>query len=291
MNLFQSETYYCKHCKSVHHTLDDLFFVEEGSPISFCSEACIEKFYDPIVTHYNKLLDKFRADLKIQDEAVQEYLEDGNIIQKHMSKPDEIYRIENQLKEELYVYSSTFSKNDDTFDVMSLLLVFDKKPAFVFAITATQNDFLKSAFKKGEKIESIEEFYNQQMASELAVDESVIEEVEHKKNTMLAEHLTLRKDSDISFENFDLYADCLSPTLESYDELYCGNDEEGDEIYTYIKSFEKNGISFFYIIICQHQETEDDYKIVLPILSFPTIDGDLCGHYRNGSQISGNLPN
>ncbi len=291
MSLFKTDTYYCKHCKSVHESLDDMFFVEEGSPVSFCSEACIEKFYQPLVNIYNHKLDKLRDDLNIYNEDVQEYLEDVNLINEHMNAPDEIYRMENQLKEELYVYASEFERDGKSFEILSLMMVFDKRPSFVFVITATANEFLINAFKEGDKIDSIEDFYNKQIASELQVDESVIEEVEHKKNTMLAQHLGLRKDSDISFEKFELYSDCLTSTLEEYDELYLGFDEEGDQIYTYIKSFEKEGISFFYIILCQHQDSEEDLKIVLPILSFPTIDGDLCGHYRNGEQISGNLHN
>ena len=290
--LLKEELYYCKHCKKVVKGLDELLFVEEGSPISFCSESCIEAFYTPMVDYFNKQLTKFRSDLNLLDEPALDFLENASLVQKHMKSPDEIYRYENQLKEEFYTLVSYFERDDEKFQFLSICFIFNKSPSFIFAITSTANDFIAEQFKRGEQIESIAEFYDSQMAEELQIDEEIMKNVEFKKNSFLAEHLEIRKDFDIPFEKFELYTEFFEKTLENPDELYKGLDDDGDEQFIYIKAFDKDGVSFFYLIVCRHELAEDgEHQIVLPIISFPTIDGELCKHYRKGEQISGNLKN
>ena len=292
MHILDKEIYYCKSCKKVSDSLDSLLFVEEGSPVSFCSEDCIEQFYSPLVDFFNKEMTKTRSDMGLLDEPALDYLESPSLVQKHMKRPDEIYRFENQLKEEFYALVSKFENEGDKFEFISLCFIFNKAPSFIFAITSTSDSAFAALFKRGEKIDSISDFYESQIATELQIDEEVMKNVEFKKNSFLAEHLELRKDFDIPFEKFELYIDYFEKTLETPDELYLGEDEEGDEQYIYIKAFEKDGTSFFYLVVCRHELSEDgEHNIVMPIMSFPTIDGDLCEHYRKGKQVSGNLKN
>ena len=44
---FLKEAFFCSQCKKVVHELEQLLFVENDSPIGFCAESCIEKFYEP----------------------------------------------------------------------------------------------------------------------------------------------------------------------------------------------------------------------------------------------------
>ena len=62
---------------------------------------------------------------------------------------------------------------------------------------------------------------------------------------------------------------------------------EGDELYSYIKVHDSNGISFYYIVICIGKLAAQ----LLPVLSFPTLDPGLYNAYKKGQLITGKLKN
>ena len=66
----------------------------------------------------------------------------------------------------------------------------------------------------------------------------------------MARVLETRKEADVPFEEFPLYQQYLSQTMNDPDEIYELKDSEGDQYYSYIKTFEKNGESFYYISLC-----------------------------------------
>ena len=117
--------------------------------------------------------------------------------------------------------------------------------------------------------------------------------LESKKSSLLADLLTKRLDSDISFEEFTNYEFCFQETLETPDEVFESKDKEGDVFFTYIKSFIKDQSNFFYIISCLKRvsaESTEDVS-VFPVLAFPTNDMDLYLEFRSGNRIAGPLKN
>lgn len=285
------EFYYCKNCKKVLDSLDDLLFVEEGSTNSFCCESCIESFYGPFTDYFQGKMYKLRKDLNLEEEPALALVEEAVNIEKTLSRPDEIWRFENQLKEEVYSFISHSEIEGRKAYIIALCFVFNKTPSFVLALTATENDHIHQQFQFGEEIESLEEFYKEQVALEHQIDPEIIEQIEHKKSQFLAEHMGIRSEADIPFENFDLYMDYLGPTIEAPDEVYRFEDEDGEMLQASIKAHEKDGVSFFYIVISFSLPSDDNRELILPVMSFPTVDGKLCEHYRKGEQVSGTLKN
>lgn len=284
--LISDSIYYCKNCKKVVPSLEDLLFVEDGSNLSFCSEACIEKFYTPLIDYFGAKIDKKRKDLNIEDEPCLEVLDNPAHIDKVLHRPDEIWRLENELKEEIFSFISKIKHNGEDIYLVALCFVFDHTPSFVLSLTASANEYFIQNFQVGEEVESLEEFHKEADAGTL-LDSGDFEEIELKKSKMLAHLMTERKEFDVAYEDFSLYIDYLQPTIESYDELYEFADEDGDETFAYFKAFEKSGVSFFYIALCIRIE-KDDQALIVPIISFPTIDGDLSSTYKKGKQIDGN---
>ena len=284
--MISDSIYYCKNCKKVVPTLDELLFVEDGSNLSFCSEACIEKFYTPLIDYFTGKIDKKRADLNIEDEACLDALEVPSFVDKVLHRPDEIWRLENELKEEIFSFISKVKHNGEDVFIVALCFVFDHTPSFVLSLTASSNEYFIQNFQVGEEVESLEDFYKETEAQTL-LDSTDFEEIELKKSKLLAELMTNRKEFDIPFEDYTLYLDYLQESIESYDELYEFSDEDGDTVLAYFKAFEKNGISFFYIALCMRIEKEDQ-SLIVPIISFPTIDGDLSASFKTGKQIDGN---
>ena len=77
------------------------------------------------------------------------------------------------------------------------------------------------------------------------------------------------------------------------DEIFSKKDSDGDTVFTYIKAQDLNGVSFYHFIICMRVEKDrnDNTDALVPIISFPTVDGDLYKFYRKGDLISGSLKN
>ncbi|MFG1498994.1 hypothetical protein ABMA70_02210 [Halobacteriovorax sp. XZX-3] len=284
--LISDNIYYCKNCKKVVPSIEDLLFVEDGSNLSFCSEACIEKFYSPLIDYFTGKIEKKRKDLNIVDEPALEALENPAFVDRVLHKPDEIWRLENDLKEEIFTFISKVNHKGEDIHLMAICFVFDHTPSFVLALTATANDYFVQDFQVGEEVESLED-YHREIESNSILDSEDFEHIELKKSKLLAEMMIHRKEFDIPFEDFTLYMDYLKPTIESYDELYVFKDEDDEEAFAYFKAFEKSGVSFFYIALCTKIEKEEQ-SLIVPIISFPTIDGDLSNSYKTGKLVDGN---
>jgi hypothetical protein len=260
--------YYCSECKKVFPTLDKLLFVEENTVKGFCSEECIEFFYSPMLKHYEELLYAYRTQLNLQDESIHFEISDHDLIEEVIRSPSEIWRNENDLHEELFSYIKHFIKGS----VVILCTVLNAEPAFIFLITKTSSQNLLSKFRIGER---------QTTETDNGIDELILD-LESKKSYLLADLLSKMNDSDIPFEDYSLFEYCLSETQSSPDETFECKDREGDLLTTTIKSFSKNNIDFFYIII--------SFKNMI-IFSFPTKDMNLYAEYRSGKQIFSNLKN
>lgn len=285
--LISDNIYYCKNCKKVVKDIEDLLFVEDGSSLSFCSEVCIEKFYSPLIDYFTGKIDKKRKDLNIEEEACLSLLDNPTYVDRVLHRPDEIWRLENDLKEEIFSFISKVEFEGEEAYLVALCFVFDHTPSFVMALTASSNEYFIQNFQIGEEVDSLEDYHQKELPGESLIDNDDMEEIELKKSKLLAEMMTQRKEFDIPFEDFALYMEYLQKTVESYDELYEFDDEDGDQALAYFKAFERSGVSFFYIALCMRLEKEDQ-TLIIPVLSFPTIDGDLSNAYKQGKLLDGN---
>lgn len=268
-----------------------MLFVEENSTTYFCSETCIEKFYAPLISFYSNKVSQIRSDLHINDEDATFLMDDPKVVDKLLTTPDEVWCVKNQLEEEVYSYIKGFEKNNKTYYLLSLCFVFNKMPSFVLAITATSNEYLLQQFQFGKKVEVSTDYAAKNKTSIDEIDPEILEEIELKKSSLLAFHLSHCKEADIPFEAFEMYSEYIEGTLEKPDEVYRASDEFGDEHLTHIRAFDRDGISFFYIAICIQVSVDEENDLLIPVYSFPTIDGVLCDHYRKGEKIIGVLKN
>ena len=287
--------YYCSNCKKIVDSLDQLLFVEEQSRKGFCSDECIEQFYHFLGNYFSKRDRELRDILQLKNEQSLDFVGVPRLMEKTLSAPQEIWCIQNQLGELVYsfIYAEEVERGNTLYSII-LCFVYEFRPAYILFSTATYNEAHLFNYRFGSKVEDMAPYLHQKEdASEsLAIDQEMIDFFEQKKSSILAQMLVDRKDSDIAFENFTDFLDCHGPTLENPDEIYRMKDEEGDELYTYIKAHARGGISFFYIVICvEGKNRMDGKKTLFPILSFPTLDPSLCRIYRQGELLKGNLCN
>ena len=114
-----------------------------------------------------------------------------------------------------------------------------------------------------------------------------IQLLESKKSKLLADILMNRSESDIPFEDYSGYESCYQETLDFPDEVFEKKDNEGDVIFSYIKSFN----NFFYIVTCLKRKLDNDVVNVYPILALPTTDIKMCQEFRGGTKLTGPLKN
>ncbi len=287
---FSNPLYYCIECKKVVSSLDNLLFVEENTTKGFCSELCIEDFYNPITFHFEDMEKRLRKNLSLEYELIKNHSDDKQLIEEIISLPSEIWTNKNDLDEVL----TTFIRHYDTFSALVVCFVYKKEVSFVFLLTKTQSqEFLNEFRIKKSNIDSVDgdrvgdgEKFNEE-------DFIFMQLLENKKSKLLAELLIKRKESDISFEDFSKYEFCFEDCLESPDEVFETKDNEGDVFFVYIKSFSESKTNFFYIISCLRRSKNDQTEEinVFPVLAFPTNDLAIYSEFSSGLRVAGPLRN
>lgn len=285
---FNRPLYYCTECKLIVPSLDKLLFIEDNSCKGFCSEACIEDFYFPIIRHYEQLELQLRNKLNLQNEGiVRDVGDDTHLLDEVLSSPSEVWSVKNELNEEIF----TFVKHFENYSSIIMCTVYKGEGSFIFLNTKTKSrEFLEELRKGNSRNPTAFSEQDQELND---ADFNFMQLLESKKSKLLADLLNKRKDNDISFEEFTEYEFCFQDCLETPDEVFESRDNEGDFYYIYIKSFIKDSSDFFYIIAClKRNDTEDDESIsVFPILGFPTNDVELYSEWRTGKKITGLIKN
>ncbi len=279
-------------------TVDDLYFVEEGQPRGFCSEACIEKFYAPLIEGLEKIEVDLRTQYKLKAEDCLEFVGRPKDMEAVIRKPMEVWRSENILKEEVYSFITQLRDNSNQpYWVILLCSVFDHRPSFILLATTTRDKRLKEHFEIGKQVEDIEVFHESLERPErqdLDVAPEILESLERKKASYLADLLDRHSPHDIPFEDYMMYEKYFESTMAAPDEIYQFKDEEGDLIYTYIKAHAEGAVSFFYFVLCMpvgESADDSDAQAVVPVIAFPTLDADIHRAYKQGTLISGALKN
>jgi hypothetical protein len=215
-------------------------------------------------------------------------------MEKAMTSPDEIWCYENGIKEEIYSFIKKINiDGSKPFYVIIMCTIFDTYPGFVLLSTVTESKFFMEEFRFGEEVNLVEHFSDDLDVEGMDIGNDEVESIEQKKSEILAKHISLHSPVDIPIDNYELYDEYVDSTMDSPDEIIKREDSEGDIIYTYIKAYDKSGVSFYYFVICMKIESnaEEMQELIIPMLHFPTVDGDLYKSYHEGEKVSGALKN
>lgn len=286
---FKTAIYFCSECRKIVKSLNELLFISEHSQLGFCSENCIEDFYLPIIKHYERTEHSLRKKHNVADEYIQPAIRVEDIIDDVLAFPDEIFSLSNELGDSYFHFIKFFS----TYYAIVIASLHENKASFVFLSTLTNSKEFLNEFRHGEKI-VLEKKRNEDEDEDMIF----IQYLEGKKSKILADVISNKSDTDISFEDYPEYEFCFQETLDQPDEIFEKKDNEGDLLFTYIRSFSKKDLpheAFFYIVLClrrddKKEKSENDVN-VYPILAFPTFDIKLCQEYRVGARLTGPLKN
>lgn len=298
MSFFRS-VQFCSQCKKLVPTAGELLFVESDSTTGFCSEPCIENFYAPLVEYFEEVEKKWRGDNNLLDEEILEVVGRPAFMDLLLKKPHEIWVQDDVCGSSVFSFIRSFDdKKYGKFHLMCLCFTYDHGPSFIISASATKSKLLLENYRWGSQIEDLTPFYDQISSTDapvesVEIDEHILMMLENKKSQYLAHLIEERSPADIPIEAFTLYEDYFEKTMMEPDEIYRHNDDEGDTIYTYIKAHDREGVSFYYFIICSRVKEGADLsnEALYPILSFPSVDGEMYKLYQKGELVSGNLRN
>jgi hypothetical protein len=293
---FSPDIYFCHECKKDFTSSEELLFVEPATPIGFCGEQCIEKFYEPLVTYYDNKESQWRKEHQLEKEEVLDLVGKPFFMDELLSRPTEVYCFKNDFEQRFFSFIRELEDEKyGKFFMLATCFTIDHRPSFIIAATATCSPELAKQFRVGEKIENIGPFHKESKGEDEQVEigEEILQLIELKKSQYLADLLEKRSPADIPFESFHLYDQFMESTMLDPDEIYSFKDREGDSIFTYIKAQDRDGISFFYFIVCMRVEKDWNQNVdaLLPIITFPTLDGELYQEYKRGELVSGSLRN
>jgi len=295
--------FYCHECKKILEKIEDLLFVETNGSRGFCSEGCISEFYSPLIRHFEKeefSLRKEFASETADDKKLDKYREDQGIAKRVLEHPNEVWVEKNELQDEFCTLIAHIEdKEEKPFYLIILCFLYSDEPSLIFFQTTTYSENIVEYYRAGKKYQSLEEYklendHNQFETAEfeeglggqrLELPEEYAVLLAQKKSDLLAELMNHKMESDIPFEEYALYNDYLSSTIDLPDEVYQHEDEDGDTIHTFIRTYEKNGASFFYIVICLKIDADTD-EVVAPIIAFPSLDPNLYQKYRQGKSLT-----
>lgn len=269
---------FCTQCDLPVDDIVNMHFIDDKSNKGFCSPECITQHYDSISQRLKLEELTIRSELDVEVEQWEVISDELNSLllyhplekRKYTNKVGDRYFIHIVLYDGVYFIYICSHFNDDV--------------SYIFHKVRTRNQQLLSRYRIGENISGSSQLEQEEekIVDNFEVEPDILEELELKKSSALADLLSMRSDHDISFEEFIDYESYLSSTLESPDEIFNNNE---DELSTYIKSFKRDDFSFFYVVVCwKSPQVKDNHQLLLPIIAFPSIDQGLYKHYAVGER-------
>lgn len=298
------KVYFCTSCRKRVDKVQGLLFVEE-SKRGFCSENCIVDFFSPYMEIFDNEELEFRHMAGLESSEVgAETFQNKELFDQVLYDPTEVWYEKNEIQEEFYTHIFNYGE-EKQFYYIATCSYFEGEPSFVFFKTVTKSLELVNRYRKLKRMDDkiinneveLDPFIKEEVEDKLEegleevnLPADLVEDLELKKSEYLADFIERRNDSDIEIELFTEYEQYLNLTLDDPDEEYMQEDDAGDEIMTFIKSFQMNGKSFFYIACCVKLTlVQVKEKVMIPILSFPSIDQELYKFYAVGAKKNGKL--
>ncbi len=296
--------YFCSHCHSAIVDASEVLLIESSIARPFCSEKCIVDFHSKFVDFFEEKELRLREKLNLINKEDYQFLLDENdeLSKNLLTQADEIWLDTSELGEHYYHLIKTINYQGSSLYLLGTALFYHERPSMLLFHTVTSFESLVNEFRKDENIKNKKNQPSTQSASpseadtpkkEVTIPDEVIQALEKKKSEYLADFLTFRSKQDINLEDFTKYEKYTGMVLNDPDEIFEYIDADNDQILTYIKSFIQKEGPFFYIVVCLKvdEDLKSNEDVLIPIITFPSTDGELYKKYKLGERISGGLKN
>ncbi|MEW6055971.1 MAG: hypothetical protein AB1540_05090 [Bdellovibrionota bacterium] len=301
---------YCANCRKSLAELERILFVEKEIGRCFCTETCIQDYFQPTIDSMEEELAKLRSNSDLRAREPKDLAHYRGLT---LGDPDEIWVQELESGEKHFTFISQFRHGEgQRFSCIAVCLAIEGIPSFVFLAFLTKDDDLVDAYRRGVDMRLHEpsssyDFGSSEQArpaepTQPSLEGDTIENIESGERPGLSEHATTfanwysegRRSSDIPREAFEKFEPFIEPVIDDPDEIWNFVDDEKNEWCTFIAKFriddpdqrlgedeEEGGgqsnqlDSFTMIVVC-------DKKTLEVVFSVPTTDPTLVQRFRKG---------
>lgn len=289
--------YFCSHCSHKIPSAEKILVIENSIARPFCSESCIVEYHSRYVEYFEEDANNLREELGIEKSDQYDFVfDDPKVIESLLSRYDEKWLDVSDMGEHYYIHLKKLHLQGQLIHLIALVLYFQDSPSMILYHGATVFEDFVQKFRRGKLItpnkkNEVEDIHLAKDLStgdeiDLELPEELFQSVEKKKSEYLAQMLSLRGDDDIPFEDFVEYESYIEQSLSQPDEVYELVDDEDDFIVTYVRSFVEKKKSFFYVVVCMKIQSQQTQEIMLPIITFPSMDPSLYQKYKLGERVS-----
>lgn len=287
----------CIHCERVLAANDRALFVEEEVGRIFCSETCIADYFAPEIEKLEKEYFRLTAP---EDLNAKEREDLAHLRWVTLQEPDEVWRQKTLKGDVRYTLIAEFEPGNKRIWCVCICLLLRGEPSFLFLAFPTRNEAMVDHYRRGERVEWQTKPAGESETSEGAASEDEASAIDAEPKmvpsdgladdwtadeTLRAQLLQGRSQSDIPILEYPEYQSCMEETLEHPDEVW-GYDlpraagEKESRFYHFIRRYSESGKKpYWYIIVARELDEEEQIEI---LDAFPSNDGEFVAQFKQG---------
>lgn len=281
---------FCANCRRSLAKVEAVLFVEKELGRCFCSEECIQEYFQPTVDAMLEDLERLRPKGDYGNRSTGQFAQYRALT---LEDPDEVWMNQLESGERHFTFIGHYRSGEERFSYVCVCLTIDGMPSFVFLGFATHDEELVEQYRQGTEIKlpspdgtATEMPDIPEIDDPMPPRESLLSESQLWESIFNGEGVPsndLRRSDDIPKEQFPDFAQFVEPTIDDPDEIWTLQDPEGRKWLTFIsiyKDAEEDENYFSMIAVCRLRE---DNSLEM-VSAFPTVDPEFAQKFRKGLQ-------
>lgn len=284
---------HCYECKKTIEARDQALFVEEEVGRFFCCEGCIVAHFTPEI---EKLEREYGKNVSANDLNAEDRERFAHLRWLTLEQPSELWVEKTKVGDHRYTLVGEFKQEEGVTPKkvwgVAICLMLRQEPSFLYLAFVTSDRHLVDVFRRGEQLQIIRDGSTIEKSEEV---ESQDDDSPNKEEVATADRLAdswteadsvraqiikNRKETDIPQEDFGFYQNCLEETLQEPTELWSFLPKAAKRVYHFIRRYEHDS-SYWYVVIAR--DTADETQIEI-VDAFPTNDSNLVQACRHGKK-------
>ena len=192
--------YFCFECKKSIPSLDQVYLVEDGQLLTYCSELCVKDFFSPMKEHFLKKHTKNQQDMGLLEESGLPNSNDIDALQKILRESTKVFEMENEFGFKITSFLSEMEFVGKEVHSVLICLMYDEKPSLVLFQAYSYSKELLKKMVEGEELSEQQVSDKKEhsgSSDDIELDKDTLQRMEQKKSKVLADLLAVRAETDI----------------------------------------------------------------------------------------------
>lgn len=301
----------CYQCKTEIEAREQALFVEEEVGRFFCTEGCIVAHFTPEIERLERDYGKHVAVTDLTPEERERY---AHLRWLTLEQPSEVWVEKTKAGDHRYTLVAEFRPDSAEANAgnqgasgaadgarvpkkiwgVAVCLMLRQEPSFLYLAFVTSDKNLVDVFRRGAPLQIIrnedapahaggpdeEDSADESSAGSAQEGTDRLADSWTEADSVRAQIIKNRKESDIPYEDFAFYQNCLEETLQEPTELWSFLPKAAKRVYHFIRRYEHD-TPYWYVVIAR--DTTDETQIEI-VDAFPTRDETLVEACRHGKK-------